>query len=128
MMCDSFLTRVVCWLCVIAMLSLCLGEMCFAQTQKGFDDPDSVVTEPEAPGIYDTISPVQSISPDYSPVYAPDDSLSAESENGPKPVYKRWWVWAVAAVAVGVLIALAGGSSSTKADDDLPDFPDPPER
>ncbi|MFH1314217.1 MAG: hypothetical protein ABIJ00_13460 [Candidatus Eisenbacteria bacterium] len=114
------------------MLSLCLGEMCFAQTVEGFDEPDSVATEPETPGIYDTISPVQSISPDPSldpsPVDAPDDSVSAEGGSGSSPVYKRWWVWAIAAVAIGVLVALAGGSSSTKADEDLPEFPDPPER
>jgi hypothetical protein len=132
MVCYSFFSRLVCWLCVALMLSLCLGEMCFAQTKQGFDDPDSVATEPERPGIYKTIVPVQSIIPDPSlepsPVDAPDDSLTAERESGPKPVYKKWWVWAVAAVAVGVLVALAGGSSSSTADEDLPEFPDPPER
>jgi len=136
MMCDSFLSRVVCWLCVMLILSLCLGEMCLAQTREGFDDPDSVSTEPEPPGIYKTNSPVQSIilDPDEDPepeprlVDAPDDSLTAEGEGGPKPVYKKWWVWAIAAVAVGVIVALAGGGSSSTADENLPEFPDPPER
>jgi len=132
MTCDSSVMRVVCWLSAVMMLSLSLGEMCFAQTVKGFDDPDSVATEPEAPAIYKTINPVQSISPDSSlvpnRVGAPDDSLVADGEGGPQPVYKKWWVYAAAAVTLGVIIALAGGSSSTGADKDLPGFPDPPER
>ena len=133
---DSFLARVVCWLCVVLMLSLCFGEMCLAQTREGFDDPDSVSTEPEPPGIYKANSPVQSVirDPEEDPgpeprlVDAADDSLTAEGESGPKPVYKKWWVWAVAAVAVGVLVALAGGGTSSTQDEDLPGFPDPPER
>ena len=134
MMFDSFLSRVICWLCVVLILSLCFGEMCLAQTKEGFDDPDSVSTEPEPTGIYRTNSPVQSVirDPDADPeprlVDAEDDSLTAAGETGPKPVYKRWWVWAIAAVAVGVLVALAGGGSSSTADEDLPEFPDPPER
>ena len=136
MMCDTFLARVVCWLSVGLMLSLCLGETCFAQTKQGFDDPDSVATEPETPGIYKTNSPVQSViqDPDVDPGPEPrlldtqDDSLTAEGESGPKPVYKKWWVWAIAAVAIGVIVALAGGGSSSTADKDLPEFPDPPER
>jgi hypothetical protein len=118
------------------MLSLCLGEMCLAQTKQGFDDPDSVSTEPEPPGIYTTTSPIQSIikdtdadpGPEPRLVDAADDSLTADGESAPKPVYKKWWVWAVAAVAVGVLVALAGGGSSSTTDEDLPEFPDPPER
>jgi hypothetical protein len=136
MLFDSLFARAVCWLCVVLMLSLCLGEMCLAQTKEGFDHPDSVSTEPEQPGIYKTNSPVQSVirDPDADPVPEPrltgadDDSLTAGDESGPQPVYKRWWVWAIAAVAVGVLVALAGGGSSSTADEDLPEFPDPPER
>lgn len=137
MMKNPILTRLVCWLCVMAMVGLCLVEAGAAQTLEDSDDiqlPDSTAVEPETPGIYDTISPVQPVGPDStlapseaaSPFYAPDDTLSA-GENGGQPVYKRWWVWALAVVAVGVLVGLAGGGSSTK-DEDLPDFPDPPER
>ena len=136
MMFDSFPGRAVCWLCVLLMLSLCFGEMCLAQTREGFDDPDSVSTEPEPPAIYKTTSPVKSVieepgedpGPEPRLVDAEDDSLTAEGESGPRPVYKKWWVWAVAAVAVGVLVALAGGGSSSTQDENLPEFPDPPER
>jgi hypothetical protein len=136
MMFGSFFTRVICWLSVVLMFSLCFGEMCLAQTKKGFDDPDSVSTEPEPPGIYKTNSPVKTIirDPNAGPgpeprfVDAQDDSLTAEGESGPSPVYKKWWVWALTAVAVGALVALAGGGSSSTQDQDLPEFPDPPER
>ena len=71
---------------------------------------------------------VLQLAPQRGLVDAEDDSLTAEGESGPRPVYKKWWVWAVAAVAVGVLVALAGGGSSSTQDENLPDFPDPPER
>jgi hypothetical protein len=133
---DSFFARAVCWLCVVLILSLCLGEMCLAQTKEGFDHPDSVSTEPEQPGIYSTASPVRSVirdpdedaGPEPRLADAEDDSLTAEGESGPRPVYKKWWVWAMAAVAAGLLVALAGGGGSSAADEDLPEFPDPPER
>jgi hypothetical protein len=57
-----------------------------------------------------------------------DDTLTGEAEGAEKPVYRKWWVWAATAVAVSLIIALARGDNGSKADEDLPGFPDPPDR
>jgi hypothetical protein len=48
-----------------------------------------------------------------------------------RPVYRKWWFWALGAVAIGTTAALLahdGESDNPVPRRDLPDFPGPPER
>jgi hypothetical protein len=58
----------------------------------------------------------------------PTDSLGAGGDADVKPVHKRWWVWALVTTGIAVLAVLAGGGEEDKTPEDLPDFPDPPNR
>jgi hypothetical protein len=58
---------------------------------------------------------------------APGDSLPQSGDEGGVPVYRKWWFWA-AAIGVLILIAIVASGDEEKGREDLPDFPDPPER
>jgi hypothetical protein len=111
-------TRVLCWICVVLAVSTCTGEMCLAQGLDEGDKPDSTKVEPPTPEIYYDVTPIAAL----------DDSLTGGVEDGAKPGYRKWWVWAVVTVVIAVVaVALAGGDEK-KAEEGLPDFPEPPER
>ncbi len=59
------------------------------------------------------------------PDSVPADSLQA-GKTQEKPFYKKWWFVAAGGVAVA-LIAIAFGGGG-EAEEDLPGFPDPPDR
>jgi hypothetical protein len=69
---------------------------------------------------------------DVLPLSVTDEPRAGENRPDPaRPVYKKWWFWAIGVVVVGTTTALLRGSDAT--DDhhprrDLPDFPGPPDR
>ena len=116
--------RVLCWMCVVLAVSTCTGELCFAQGADSTRTADSTQVELPPPEIYEDVIPVRSITPGA----AADDSLAAGTEETKAPIYRKWWVWALVTIVIGVAVALVAGGTDEKADEDLPDFPDPPDR
>ena len=111
-------TRILCWVCVVLAVSTCTGEMCIAQGLDEGDKPDSTEVEPPTP----------EISHDVTPIPALDDSLTGAAEDGSAPGYRKWWGWAVVTVVIALVAVAFAGGDGRKAEADLPDFPEPPER
>jgi hypothetical protein len=49
-------------------------------------------------------------------------------EAGTQPIYGKWWFWAIGAAVLGTTVILLMDGDDKKAEEDLPDFPPPPER
>jgi hypothetical protein len=110
--------KFMCCLCVGLALSTCTYELCIAESLEG--SPASDATESEA-------GPVRLMESRFL-AETPADSLGSEGETEIKPVYRRWWVWALVTTGIAVLAVLAGGTDEKKVEEDLPGFPDPPNR
>jgi hypothetical protein len=108
-----------------------------AQSPDAEASPDSLAAEP---AIADSLA-AEPVSADSSstgpeeleineqifPYSVLGDSL--ESDDGPgEPIYKQWWVWAALMTGIAVTAVLVGGGEEEKQDEELPDFPDPPDR
>lgn len=109
--------KVLCWLCVGLALSTCTYEACLAQSPEEEATPDSLGVEIESLQagegllLFDT----------------PADSLGTGGRNI-QPLYRKWWVWALVTTALAVTAVLVGGGDPKQTEEDLPGFPDPPNR
>jgi hypothetical protein len=120
----SLITKVLAWLCIA--LAVNLGpEAGFAQQTAPPEEPgpvpaDTLGVDPKAntPEINDRIFP-------YG---AEGDSLSQTEVLATRSLYREWWLWTVAVVVVATTIVLYAGGKDEEGAEDLPGFPDPPER
>ena len=113
--CKPF--KVLCWLCVGLALSTCTYDACLAQSTDEQPTPDSLDVKIENlrtgddPLLFDT----------------PADSLGTGDRNI-QPLHKKWWVWALVTTAIAITAVLVGGGEAKETEEDLPGFPDPPNR
>jgi hypothetical protein len=125
MKCKHRFFVAMCWLCVGLALSTCTYEVCLAQPADQKTPPDSLggTVEPSLEEIMHTL-----VNEDAVLVDTPIDSLGSDGDKSVQPVYRKWWVWALVTTGIAVLAVLAGGGEAKKTEEDLPGFPDPPNR
>jgi hypothetical protein len=58
----------------------------------------------------------------------PTDSLETGDSRSFRSVTRKWWIWALLTTAVAITAVLVGGGEEKKAEEDLPGFPEPPDR
>lgn len=109
--------KALCWLCVGLALSTCTYETCLAQTTGEEATPDSIRGE---------IKALQT-GEDLLLFDTPADSLGTGDRNI-QPLHKKWWVWALVTTAIAITAVLVGGGEAKETEEDLPGFPDPPNR
>ncbi len=109
--------KALCWLCVGLALSTCTYDACLAQGTGEEVTPDSLGVET---GHLQTVE-------DGLLFDTPADSLGTGDGNI-QPLYEKWWVWALVTTAIAVTAVLVGGGKKTVPGEDLPGFPDPPNR
>jgi hypothetical protein len=129
------------WTCVVLMLSTLTHEICLAANQPptpgqtATDDADNrervLFAQPDDPQVtpdstWNDWAPADTIDT-FLLFDASDDSLSQGLPGEDVPVYRKWWFWA-ASIATLILIAVLASGDEEKGREDLPDFPDPPER
>jgi hypothetical protein len=109
--------RAFCWFCVVLALSTCAYEACLAQVPEDEAVPDSLDIE------------VQNLNTGEDPLLldTPADTPGEEGRNI-QPLYRKWWVWALVTTAIAVTAVLVGGGDAKETEEDLPGFPDPPNR
>jgi hypothetical protein len=125
MMCNHRFFKAKCWLCVGLALSTCTYEVCLAQPADQKTPPDSLngAVEPSVEEIMHTL-----VNEDAALVDAPVDTLGSDVDTRVQPVYRKWWAWALVTTGIAVIAVLAGGGEAKKTEEDLPGFPDPPNR
>ena len=138
-------TKALCWLVIVLMLNLCTCELCIAQQSEPGDLPDSAQgpdttkEQPDTAGIRadstdiaadTTMVDTQSFEPNREifPYSANDDSLKLGAERQSREVYREWWLWTVAVVIAATTIILYSGGEEDAGKQDLPGFPEPPEK
>jgi hypothetical protein len=145
MMQVSLATKAVSWLVIVLMLNLCACELCLAQeTTQGdvpgsAEGPDTTKERPDTAGTWPdstdiaadtTMVDTQILEPNREifPYGATEDSLMLGAGHRSREVYREWWLWTVAVVVVTTTIILYSGGEEDAAKQDLPGFPEPPER
>jgi hypothetical protein len=140
MMQVGLATKALCWLVIVLMLNLCTCELCLAQETEPGDIPDSVQgpdTAKEGPDTAGTWPDSTDIAVDTHllepnreifPYGATEDSLMLAAGSQSREVYREWWLWTVAVVVVATTIILYSGGEEDEGRQDLPGFPEPPER
>lgn len=131
MMRESRVVRIVSWLAIVLMLNLSAYGLCLAQETPREEVPDLEPHPDTADTVADsTMSESRLIEPnrDIFPYSASDDSLMLEAGPESRAVYREWWLWTVAVVVVATTIILYSGGEGHEEEQDLPDFPEPPER
>jgi hypothetical protein len=109
--------KVLCWLCIGLALSTCAYDACLAQSPEEGVTPDSLDGGAEDLRVGEEVLLVDT----------PADTVSSTGQNI-QPFHKKWWVWAIVTTAIAVTAVLVGGGEEKKTEEDLPDFPDPPDR
>lgn len=138
-------TKALSWLVIGLMLNLCACESCLAQETAAGDvpdaaqgpeapreEPDTADTWPDSTDIAadTTMIEAQLLEPNSEifPYGATGDSLMLGAGRQSREVYREWWLWTVAVVVVATTIILYSGGGEDAAKQDLPGFPEPPER
>jgi hypothetical protein len=109
--------KALCWLCIGLALSTCTYDACLAQSPEEEATPDSLGVEAED----------LRVGEDLLLVDTPADSLETHNPSI-QPLHKKWWVWALVTTAIAVTAVLVGGGEAKDTEEDLPGFPDPPNR
>ena len=109
--------KALCWLCIGLALSTCAYDTCLAQSPEEGVTPDSLEVDAEGLRVGEEILLIDT----------PADSVGTDSRDI-QPFHKKWWVWALVTTAIAVTAVLVGGGEEKKTEEDLPDFPDPPDR
>jgi hypothetical protein len=127
--CGTF--KAVCWLCVGLTLSTCSYDLCLAQDTHEGAPPDSLNDESAPASDRPASERVEEhiwVNKDAA-LFAPfSDSLATKSGSSINPLFKKWWFWAFVTTAIALTAVLLGGGEEKKAEEDLPGFPDPPDR
>ena len=107
-----------CWLCIGLALSTCTYELCYAQDLEGETPPDSLNVE------------IQDLrgTEDLLLFDTPADSLGTDGGQNFRSIARKWWIWALVTTAIAITAVLVGGGEEKKVEEDLPGFPDPPNR
>jgi hypothetical protein len=133
----SLITKVLAWLCIGLAVNLCTPEVRLAQDatppeQPGSEPADTVgIGRNAGPGPTDTTrvkTDMPELNDQIFPYGAASDSLSETGVLAARSVYRKWWLWTVAVVVVATTIVLYSGGKDEGGAENLPDFPDPPER
>jgi len=109
--------KALCWLCVGLALSTCAYDACLAQSPEEDAIPDSLDVEAE-----DLQAGQEELLVD-----TPADTLGSDGRDI-QPLHRKWWVWALVTTAIAVTAVLVGGGEEKETEENLPDFPDPPDR
>jgi hypothetical protein len=132
MMRESQVVKAVSWLVIGLMLNLSICVSCLAQETPREEVPDS---EQEADTATDTVADsvlaedrLLEPNQDIFPYTVSEDSLIVGAGPESRAVYREWWLWTVAVVVVATTIILYSGGDEHDEDQDLPGFPEPPER
>jgi hypothetical protein len=111
--------RVTAGLCIMLAGSTCLPEVCLAGVPPAEAPTDSLVVFM----VPDEVS-FEDLQQEEPPL-----GITEDEEDAGRPVYRRWWFWAI---GIGTLIAVAvasgGDEGGEEPAENLPDFPEPPER
>ena len=138
------LWRVLCWTGAIILLNAALST-CFSYEPKVEDEPaetDTTAAEARVDTVPMPIFKQDSLGTaafeDTAAALVPTeltfsdsglaDTLYARPQTKKQPFYKKWWFIAIVVGAVtATVIAIASGDEG-EAKEDLPEFPDPPDR
>jgi hypothetical protein len=110
--------KALCWFCVGLTLSVCTYDLCLAQDLDELAPPDSLNIETDSLQVGD----------DLLLFDTPTDSLVTEGGRNIQPFYRKWWVWALVTTAIAVTAVLLENGQEKETEEDLPGFPDPPNR
>ena len=135
------LVYVMSWTCIVLMLSTLTHAVCLARNQPpapgriaphdGDNGERMLFAQPEDPQVmpdstWNGWAPADTIDT-FLLFDASGDSLPQGMPHEDVPVYRKWWFWA-ASIATLILIAVLASGDGEKGREDLPGFPDPPER
>jgi hypothetical protein len=133
----SFLIRGFAWVCIGLVVNLCTpgtgpAQETAPEAGPRSDEPDTTGMELEgAPDPADTTrTEFETWKPNEQifPYEVTADTLSQTEILATRSVYREWWLWTVAVVVVATTVILYSGGKDEQGEQDLPDFPDPPER
>ena len=135
--------RVLCWTGVVILFNAAVTT-CFSYEPKVENEPEQADTT-TAEAMVDTV-PMPIFKQDSLATTAIEDTVArvpteltfgdsalvdtlyAKKKKEQQPIYKKWWFIAiVVGVVTATVIAIASGGDD-EAKDDLPEFPDPPNK
>lgn len=133
----SLLMRGFAWVCIGLAVNLCtpgtgLAQETAPEAEQSSDEPDTTGIRPEAGS-----GPADTTSTDFEtwqpseqifPYEVTADTLSETEILATRSIYREWWLWTVAVVVVATTVILYSGGKDEQGEQDLPDFPGPPDR
>jgi hypothetical protein len=127
MMCKHRCFKAMCWLCIGLAVSTCTYEACLAR-DVGQDAPADSLGGAVEPSLDEVINAIVNEDTMVVGTDAPVDSVGSGGAKQAQPIYRKWWVWALATTGLAVIAAMGGGGGAKTTEEDLPGFPDPPSR
>ena len=124
---DSGLIKAVCLICIALAAHAYTHEICVALSFG--DTPAADSTDVQA--LVDSTaaeSRASEMTHVELPFSAESDPLMQANLSKGQPIYRKWWFWAVCTAAATTAAILLTAGEEKQAEEDLPGFPDPPER
>ena len=131
---QSKIFKALAWICIMLTANVCTYEIGLAQDENPGEPPVPGLTLPVDPAQPDTLGVTQGGNQAVSDTIEPNRDLLTFPMRGvlpahtDQPVYRKWWFWAITTVLITTSVILVTSGSERESREELPDFPEPPER